>query len=1138
MAAIIRTTLLTAPAGPVVGPVLTSQSRDDLRKGYQVFLEAVDPATTYAWQISFTPQSTGGGLDPLEGSASTATLLPPEGAISSTARFNVDNEGAYLIRLVVDMGLPTESTQFIRLRYLTQFGDLKLVAAGERRDQNGVIPVDADPEGWSNDQNRNLQRLASFVRRLSTTGRSLYVDANKGRNSALAANDPDNLVSFPGWDASDLSGTGIEAGAEAFGDFSTITDAIAYAQTAAGRGEPAPSATEPYFIFVQPGLYVEDLQLASHVHLVGLGSTPKLAQLQQFDVGGTLDLLAKQCVVVQALNSGGLTLTYSPAGDPTLDMVSLQNLLLTNTAATSAPLLKHEGGLLLLDQCVLLQQGNDAAQGAAFSSVTSSLVTRPACLVENTTIWSMATGAGLYAVVLNAPKSNYIFRNSTLVGAAACLSYNEGLYGGLVLGDPNDSTLDVRDSTLAAQGITDYCFRGFGTNQSFDRCSLSSIDLTKTFSVDSFGGGAGAKLGDVSVVLTASRVFGDVLFDTTSVTGSSSIEFGTTSMLGTLSFPGGSPTSVNAGAHAKSLTYQNDYANPVSGAPVLPVLSRLGVNNVQDAIDLLVQLLLPLGSAPHLSLESAYNGLATLNPPLAGAGLGRRIPADSGAVEITEATVPVGSSISGLDPANYNGWLKVEGGQDLGGLVTDGQGSEISLDPNAMGTGPMIRLGRNVYADDAGSQHRGINAALFLAGAQANTNRYNLRFRTRDASTSGTGTTGNSILEAGTSLAPVGGGASPDAGHVFLDAGNYRNATAGGLPGEVFITPGTSDAGDPDGRLRLVLGATATPTTLEALNVFVGGVTGTVTFATPNGYVNVAVDAADSAAVVAGKISDAEGLQGSLALGKLLITTDLTGPNADVHYVGDDQSGALNTALGELRVNSGAILTLGTYPDTVGLYCQANGVLGIDGTIFGMSAPQFTRIAITNADSVFTLSPAYSIIGCNSNGGPIRIVLPNSTAAGATEGRLIFINDEAQAAGVGKEIYIDVGAALPYGLIDNTMRGLNAPGVSLVMGSPGSGVMLYCAGETRIVDTYVINAGGSGYFLGEVVTLDGGTGQPATFVVASLGGGGAIATLTRTKPGLYTVDPLTVNVTLNGGSGTSATVDVTLETVAAWYQVP
>ena len=121
MPANIRVTLHESPGGVVVGLVTTDSSRDDLRKGYQVVCESVHEANTYSWSLSFTPDSSGptaASANNFTGTPSTASLLPPEGDTSRTAKFNVDWDGPYLIRLVVDAGLPTEDTQFLRLRVL------------------------------------------------------------------------------------------------------------------------------------------------------------------------------------------------------------------------------------------------------------------------------------------------------------------------------------------------------------------------------------------------------------------------------------------------------------------------------------------------------------------------------------------------------------------------------------------------------------------------------------------------------------------------------------------------------------------------------------------------------------------------------------------------------------------------------------------------------------------------------------------------------------------------------------------------------------------------------------------------------------------------------------------------------------
>lgn len=164
MAAQIRSSI---PAKPTID----NASRDDLVVGDVITLEAVPPAigTTWAWTLVFVPEG------------STAVLTPP--ASASTAgpvTFTADLAGPYLVRLTVDAGLPTEDTQYVRLRALTSTLGLKLVAAGERRDSTGVIPVDVDSEGWANEQNYNLQALESALTGTETLAQTLAAGNTTG----------------------------------------------------------------------------------------------------------------------------------------------------------------------------------------------------------------------------------------------------------------------------------------------------------------------------------------------------------------------------------------------------------------------------------------------------------------------------------------------------------------------------------------------------------------------------------------------------------------------------------------------------------------------------------------------------------------------------------------------------------------------------------------------------------------------------------------------------------------------------------------------------------------------------------------------------------------------------------------------
>lgn len=76
------------------------------------------------------------------------------------------------------------------------------------------------------------------------------------------------------------------------------------------------------------------------------------------------------------------------------------------------------------------------------------------------------------------------------------------------------------------------------------------------------------------------------------------------------------------------------------------------------------------------------------------------------------------------------------------------------------------------------------------------------------------------------------------------------------------------------------------------------------------------------------------------------------------------------------------------------------------------------------------------------------------------------------------------------------------------------------------VATIVVNAGGSGYVVGDILTVAGGTGGAATAQVATVSSG-AVVTLTLLDSGLYSVQPGTTAVATTGGTGTSCTVDLT-----------
>ena len=119
--------------------------------------------------------------------------------------------------------------QFVRLRALTAFGELKLVAAGERYDTVSV-PVDITPAGWADEQNFNLNTLLGYAKTTESSGRLLFVD-------------PVN------------------------GDYQTIQAAITYAVS------QTPTINTPWTIAIRPGRYSEPLILAPYVNLIAWPGT-------------------------------------------------------------------------------------------------------------------------------------------------------------------------------------------------------------------------------------------------------------------------------------------------------------------------------------------------------------------------------------------------------------------------------------------------------------------------------------------------------------------------------------------------------------------------------------------------------------------------------------------------------------------------------------------------------------------------------------------------------------------------------------------------------------------------------------------------------------------------------------------------
>lgn len=108
--------------------------------------------------------------------------------------------------------------------------------------------------------------------------------------------------------------------------------------------------------------------------------------------------------------------------------------------------------------------------------------------------------------------------------------------------------------------------------------------------------------------------------------------------------------------------------------------------------------------------------------------------------------------------------------------------------------------------------------------------------------------------------------------------------------------------------------------------------------------------------------------------------------------------------------------------------------------------------------------------------------------------------------------------------VGNAISGNHIPdGATIVSVTKGSQTI-----TGNAVETMTVVSGGTGYVVGDIVSLVGGTSTiTAQARVRTVGSGGVILTLLVIEGGNYTVDPAgTLNIT--GGSGSGATVTVTM----------
>ena len=343
----IRTQIAVPPALP--GTPVINASRDDIVAGMEVTVDTSTVATTYAWSLTFTPE---GSTAVFSGDVTTAT----------PGLFTVDLEGPYMIRLITDLGLPTETVRFVRARFLTLLGSLRLVAAGEQNNSTIVVPTDAGSDGWADDQNFNLQALLGLVSTTCASGRLFYVDP--------------------------------EAATGDCGDYATVQEAIDAADTAGA------SITSPWAVLVRPGLYIEDVTFKPNIHVLGWP-------------GNTAGAPNDNKVIIRTENAGGTTGHTAPSTLGT-DLVTLSYLTLENGGFSTAPILDKSGpGGLLLHRVYSNQTGSGPTVGPCFN------ISGGAALVDSSTMNVTSAGTPTQVPIEQSAASILELRSSAFRGPSA-----------------------------------------------------------------------------------------------------------------------------------------------------------------------------------------------------------------------------------------------------------------------------------------------------------------------------------------------------------------------------------------------------------------------------------------------------------------------------------------------------------------------------------------------------------------------------------------------------------------------------------------------------------------------------------------------------------------------------------------------
>ena len=527
-------------------------------------------------------------------------------------------------------------------------------------------------------------------------------------------------------------------------------------------------------------------------------------------------------------------------------------------------------------------------------------------------------------------------KNSTVVGQNG-IQCNADYGGGL----KEEVHLHIHRSTVMANNASGYAILSNASDLKVEHSYVVGSDATKVLVI----GENLPKVGDVIAKLSFSEFYNaQITFDTRQIVGTKLLKSSSCIYSGYV-FPDAPPT-FSAETQAKSLKYENNYADPFnSGTLAVPAPQQLSAEDVQDAIDELTLLSTILGAFGVMnSLDVAYDGIVA--GPIAGSGDGRKISADQGAVVIQSASTPYtttpisGTETTPLTSGDKNGYLQIEGNLEVGKIDS----AEMELISNYGTIGSMLSMGSVTWNSEiasvaSGTDHRSLPSAIIQGNSDKDSllHNYNVRVQTKSTKNVSNGSVGWVILQGGDSLDKGPSAPGPHAGDVYIQGGSYLGSSSPSVgdncpAGSVHLIPGTSTgigSDEPYGYVKLINPTASTSASLLASGACSNPTTcaGDISWATPMGVVTATItigmtitdviNAINNATVGAGLIFAQE------SAGLISLSCVSKGELSDVVYVGDTDSGNLNADLGDFQISSGAIFVAGTDPQYVTLHSSA-----------------------------------------------------------------------------------------------------------------------------------------------------------------------------------------------------------------------